>query len=339
MAGLNFYTQTLINVNEDADSKKKSPKFEGVGTDGGLLRIKRDFNFYKAKEGVGKILKITTASATDPELAYVEIDATKLKTALDAQCTNTKMDKIYCRLDVYIGVEGAEPYIYSTPWVQKGMPFWIEFTFKKGDTAKVICDTIVEAITKNHIFLCDKDLIEVTDNDSKITLKATSDYQRFRKVTISAFNTYQDDADVIAELDKNTENSSTIQLKAMGKAGFGTYSHIIKDLRLPTAANYQWSHIRQEETPIVGATYNEYIIEYEAPSTNEGLGAVGQKLNSVTTHVFWVNTAIAKEFEAALTAAQLTFDSALPSPEAANVKVESGQKSPETKTSKVEGQH
>jgi hypothetical protein len=59
-------------------------------------------------------------------------------------------------------------------------------------------------------------------------------------------------------------------------------------LRLPTATNYQWTHIRQAETPILGSVYNQYIIEYCAPSTNEGLGAVGARLESHTTHVFWV---------------------------------------------------
>nr|DAF44508.1 MAG TPA: hypothetical protein [Podoviridae sp. ct8Lf7] len=29
-----------------------------------------------------------------------------------------------------------------------------------------------------------------------------------------------------------------------GENAFGTYSQIVKDLRLPTAANYQWTHIR-----------------------------------------------------------------------------------------------
>lgn len=59
-------------------------------------------------------------------------------------------------------------------------------------------------------------------------------------------------------------------------------------MRLPTAANYQWTHIRQVETPIVGAIYNQYIVEYEAPATNDGLHAVGQRMTSFTTHVFWV---------------------------------------------------
>ena len=42
------------------------------------------------------------------------------------------------------------------------------------------------------------------------------------------------------------------------------------------------------ETPIVGAIYNQYIVEYEAPATNDGLHAVGQRMTSHTVHVFWV---------------------------------------------------
>jgi hypothetical protein len=59
-------------------------------------------------------------------------------------------------------------------------------------------------------------------------------------------------------------------------------------LRLPTAANYQWTHIRQSETPIVGSIYDQYIIEYCAPATNEGTQFVGHRGLSHTTHVFWV---------------------------------------------------
>ena len=79
-----------------------------------------------------------------------------------------------------------------------------------------------------------------------------------------------------------------IALVKFGKNAFGTYSQIIKDLRLPTAANYQWSAIRQVETPIVGAIYNQYIIEYHAPANSHPLSVVGGRLNSYTTHVFWV---------------------------------------------------
>jgi hypothetical protein len=106
-----------------------------------------------------------------------------------------------------------------------------------------------------------------------------------------------DYSDEIAEL-----GDDNITLKERGENAFGTYSQITKDLRLPTGANWQPYHIRKVETPIIGAIYNQYIIEYVAPASNEGLGAVGQRLESNTTHVFWVknDAALISEWEAAL---------------------------------------
>jgi hypothetical protein len=196
--------------------------------------------------------------------------------------------KTYCRLDIYLGVEGAEPYIYSTPWVQKGMPFWIEFTVKGTDEAATIAKNVADMLKKNHVFLCDKDLINVSVSGGKLILEGATEYQRFRKIEISTFDAYDDYADKVAELDPTKTAATDIKLDERGKNSFGTYSQIIKDLRLPTAANYQWTHIRQVETPIVGAIYNQYIVEYEAPATNDGLHAVGQRMTSHTVHVFWV---------------------------------------------------
>ena len=104
-------------------------------------------------------------------------------------------------------------------------------------------------------------------------------------------------AESVAEL-----GDANIALKEKGANSFGTYSQIVKDLRLPTAANYQWTHVRQVETPIVGAIYNQYIIDYCAPATNEPLAVVGGRMDSHTTHVFWVknDAALIKEWETAL---------------------------------------
>ena len=106
-----------------------------------------------------------------------------------------------------------------------------------------------------------------------------------------------DYSEKVAEL-----GDGNITIVERGENAFGTYSQITKDLRLPTAANWQPYHIRKVETPIVGAIYNQYIIEYVAPATNEGLGAVGQRLESTTTHVFWVknDTSLITEWENAL---------------------------------------
>lgn len=290
--GLNFQTQTIINSNLDPDSSKlngkgadntylfKSGKTNIDGVEVDALKIKRDFVF--VKDCVKAIRKRAGYNAVMCKATIDFADST-LSAALKAGGAKT-----YCRLDIYLGVEGAEPYIYSTPWVQKGMPFWIEFTVKEADEAATIAKNVADMLKKNHVFLCDKDLINVSVSGSKLILEGATEYQRFRKIEISTFDAYDDYADKVAELDPTKTAATDIKLDERGKNSFGTYSQIIKDLRLPTAANYQWTHIRQVETPIVGAIYNQYIVEYEAPATNDGLHAVGQRMTSHTVHVFWV---------------------------------------------------
>lgn len=278
MAGLNFQTQTIINSNLDPDSGKGVKLFEAAE---GVLRIKRDFNFYKNKDGYGKVCTIRKREGYDAKLCKAIVDFSKLTDLIpDSGVT-------YARFDIYLGVEGAEPFIYSTPWVQKGMPFWVEFTVKSGDTATKIAENVAKLIKTNHIFLQDKDLINLTVSGAVLTLEGATEYQRFRNIEINKFTMKDDYSEKVAELNTKTKTGA-IFLDERGKNAFGTYSQITKDLRLPTAANWQPYHIRKVETPIVGAIYNQYIIEYVAPATNEGLGAVGQRLESTTTHVFWV---------------------------------------------------
>ena len=289
MAGLNFQTQTIINSNLDPDSGKGVKLFEAAD---GVLRIKRDFDFYKDKEGYGKVCAIRKRAGYEAKLCKAEIDFANILADLKPDTGVT-----YARLDIYLGVEGAEPFIYATPWVQKGMPFWVEFTVKSNDTAATLAEAVAKLIKNNHIFLHDKDLINLTVNGTKLVLEGATEYQRFRQIAISKFAMSDDYSDEVAEL-----GDDNITLKERGENAFGTYSQIVKDLRLPTGANWQPLHIRKIETPIIDAIYNQYIIEYQAPASNDGLACVGQRLESNTLHVFWVknDTALISEWETAL---------------------------------------
>lgn len=289
MAGLNFQTQTIINANVDRDSnsvelfKATTEKIDGVEKT--VLKVKRDFLFDKDNVKV-----IRKRAGYEAEACEVNIDFSKI----EAIQPTTDEPKKYCRLDIYLGVEGAEPFIYATPWVQKGMPFWVEFTVNSNNKSK-IAEEIAKDIKKNHLFLVDKDLLSVEAKGNVLTLTGNTEYQRFRNIEVSTFNVTDDYAEVVASME-----DAAVSLVNRGKNGFGTYANIVKDLRLPTAANYQWTHIRQAETPIIGAIYNQYIIEYCAPANNDGMQAVGQRMESHTTHVFWVKNDIASEWEAEL---------------------------------------
>ena len=284
MAGLNFQTQTIINANVDKDSNNavlfeavRNFKVDGVAKD--VLKVKRDFLF--VKDNVKAIRKAEGHEAT---MCEATIDFNALADTL----LPSGVTKAYCRLDIYIGVEGAEPFIYSTPWVQKGIPFWVEFTVTTANKAN-LAKHVADMIKKNNLFQVDKDLIKVTVDEgaNTLTLEGATEYQRFRKIELNVFDESSDYAEKVDELSDATD--ANIKLIERGENSFGTYSQIVKDLRLPTIENSHWLHIRQAETPIIGAIYDQYIIEYCAPASNEGLAAVGQKLESHTTHVFWVN--------------------------------------------------
>lgn len=300
MAGLNFQTQTIINSNLDPDSGKgvvlfESKKEQVDGVEKDVLKIKRDFLFVK-----DNVDCIRRRKGYEAELCKATIDFTKLTSVVP-----TDHEVNYLRLDIYLGVEGAEPYIYSTPWYHKGKPFWVEFLAKKDESAKALADRLEKTIKSNHMFQVDKDLIKVTnDGAGKITLTGATEYQRFRKIEINIFEADADYANLVTELNPNeVVDSDAIALVTKGKNAFGTYSQIVKDLRLPTAANYQWLATRKVEIPIVGAVYNQYIIEYHAPANSHPLSVVGGRLDSHTTHVFWVknDTELVTAWENALT--------------------------------------
>lgn len=190
------------------------------------------------------------------------------------------------RLDVFVKYDGAEPaYAANAVNTYKGVPFWVEFS--GGATATAVANQI----KKDSLFLINKNILTTAASDQELTLTAATEYVRFSEVKI-----------VKIEDDGSETVTSTATPTQVGTNGFGTYSHIVKDLRLPTATNTGWTALRQDETPVVGALYNQYIIEYCAPAINEGTMFVGHRGMNWTTHVFWVNKDIASTWETALVA-------------------------------------
>lgn len=297
MAGLNFQTQTIINKNVDESAKgADKTMFKG---ENGVLRIKRDFTF-----NASDVKAVRKAVGHEPTMCKAEIDFAKIPEIANAS------EKTYCRLDIYVGVEGAEPYLYSTPWVLKGRPFWIDFKVTPENKAS-IAQVIADDLKKSKTFQVGDDLLNVSVSGNKLVFEGASEFQRFRNIEINVFDMTADYSEKVASM-----GDSAVKLVERGVNGLGTYSQIVKDLRLPTAANTNWSALRQSEKPVLGALYNQYIIELEAESSIRGYHVVGEKNVSRTLHVFWVNNDVAEEFENALAAAGIALTSVV---DAANV--------------------
>lgn len=297
MPGLNFQTCTIINSNVDPDSSVKAKvKVEGEVTDvpnqwlfqsigegdAATFMVKRDFRFTKSN-----ICSVYHKKAKAQTPCKATIDFSEIVTEKP-----TKNE--YYRLDLVLGVEGAEPYIYSNAFIQKGIPFWVEFVVTPSNWESV-AKVVAESIRKNHLFRVDKDLIDVEFDGNTLVLTGNTEFQRFREISVHKYDQVSEFSEPVAEMDEQATEGAIV-LNNRGTNGFGTYAHIVKDLRLPTAANYQWTHIRQVETPIIGAMYDQYIITICAPAANDGFAAVGHRMESTTTHVFWVKTDVSESF-------------------------------------------
>ena len=220
MAGLNFQTQTIINSNLDPDSGNAGKEVKLFAVAENALRIKRDFVFAK-DDARGKVMAIRKAEGYEAEPCVATIDFSAI-----AEIQPSKEEpKKYCRLDIYLGVEGAEPFIYATPWVQKGMPFWVEFTVTEKNKG-AIAEVVAEMIKKNHLFLVDKDLLHVEAEGNVLTLTGATEYQRFRNVEVRTFAATDDYAELVGELakikDGKVAEGEAICEVERGKNAFGT---------------------------------------------------------------------------------------------------------------------
>lgn len=277
---------------EDAASLKAG--FSGTYP---VIKIKRDKTFETRY-----ISKIYKAIANNPILCEMTINCENLRTLVTTK-------PAHVRLSFYVALEGSEESIYANDWYQKGKPFSIGFDITATDTAATIAAKIKKNAEKFGVVIYGKKVFDLIDNgDDTLTLKGTHEYQRFKMAAVAIDDVIDEQiVDYFEDGAEATSEGGVFELVKRGVNGFGTYHQLVKDLRLPTAHHTKWLQLKEDEKPVVGAKYNQYIITYCAPSmANPGFTVIGQHNMSVTTHVFWVNQAVDTEFQAALTAAGIT---------------------------------
>ena len=285
-----FTTTNVINSDKDLTTGKALYEVKND-----TLVVKRVANF--KKENIAAIYK---AVAVDPQNAKVTIDLTGVSaTAGDV-----------LRLSIYVGLsQASQDSRYSNDMIYKGKPFSVDFVWQ--DTAANSAKKLVETIKKYSLLVYGEKLLTASNSGTFITIEATNEYQRFKRVDLEKFEKTPDEYPysgkytVIKSL-SNLASKTRDQLNGTtegffaGKEGFGTYSFLLHNLRLPTSARTRAFGINQDETPIIGAKYNQYTIHYCANRGVLGLNAVGDTVKSVTTHVFYVKSDLASAFEALL---------------------------------------
>lgn len=285
----NWTTTTLINEIPFINDKEE-----------GKLRIGKHLFEKRWVETIRK------AKGHKMELCEASLDLAKVKEAVgDAQVA---------RLYIYVGLEGSEESIYANDWYRKGMPLSVSFVV--GEPA-AMATAIVDTVKKFNVFTKVKKVLDVTAEGAVLTIKGTHEYQRLQKVAILVGDggMLGEEKTVLSWDLSEARYAATeegmgadayvaqtgVTLVNPGVNGFGTYSQLLKDLRLPTANHNYWLSVQKDEMPVVGAVYTQYIISYYAPSTaNPSFTAVGNRSMSETTHVFWVREDLIEDWEKAL---------------------------------------
>lgn len=97
-------------------------------------------------------------------------------------------------------------------------------------------------------------------------------------------------------LEEDTTNAPTVTTE--NKTEFGTAKWIVENLRFPSYPNLRYNHLYADESPVAGTVYDQYTFKYGVKHyIDGGLSGVGQNVDSITTHVFYVPHAQATTFE------------------------------------------
>ena len=262
------------------------------------VMIKRIGNFKKAN-----VESIHHTVGSEAELAAVCMDLTNI----------VAKDKKY-RLNMYIGLtQGSADSRYANDLYHKGKAFSIDFDGLA--TAAETVAKLADVLKKYDILVYGDKQLNVYSSGALLALEAVNEYQRFVRVNIEELNASaysgMGDYKVIKSLDDLKKNMAShdavikdgVPVKEglfVGKEGFGTYSYLLHNLRLPTAARFGAFAWNKEESPVPGVIYDEYVIRYCVNRGELGLNAVGDTVKSVTTHVIYVPSALSATVNTAL---------------------------------------
>lgn len=290
-----FTTTNVLNSLKDLTTGKDL--ITVIATSGSEeTRIKRVGNFKKVN-----VQDIYYTPGSEAELAAVCFDMTGLEA-----------DGKY-RLNLYIGLtQGSADSRYANDLYHKGKAFSIDFV-ADADASKT-AENLVNILNKYDILVYGDRQLKASAKTTFVAIEAVNEYQRFVRANIEKLdpNAYFEMGDykVVKGLDKLTvqttrdavvkDGAPVNEGKFVGKEGFGTYSYLLHNLRLPTDARsgaFAWN---KEESPVPGVIYDEYVLHYCADRGELGMNAVGDTVKSVTTHVFYVPNTLATEFQAAM---------------------------------------
>lgn len=164
-------------------------------------------------------------------------------------------------------------------WGAFGKAVTVEFS--AANDGKEIAKNMKKAIEEAVKDLDPMFTLEITgSNEDQVKGTFVEKYFAIGKdnVVLSVYNT----AGELVEVDGAVTTTETV-------APFATADWLIENLRFPSYPNVRYAAKNSDEYPVAGQVYDQVSFQYavERPGLG-GLSAVGQKVESVTTHVLYI---------------------------------------------------
>lgn len=188
---------------------------------------------------------------------------------------------------------------YATAVWKFQKPIYAEFTVVGDSTdntaalmATKIANAIKLALPENNKY------ITVTVDDGGVIITATDATDMFESVVIEK---YEPNSVLPSEGQYVVSTVVGTIAKTDNKVPFATGDWLIENLRFPSYPNTRYNSINGDEKPVPGQLYTQYSFHYIAERKNlSGIGSVGQRLVSITNHVFYIPSTLEATFEAKL---------------------------------------
>lgn len=188
---------------------------------------------------------------------------------------------------------------YATAVWKFQKPIYAEFTVVGDNTdnttqlmATKIANAIKLALPENNKY------VTVAVNGANVVITASDATDMFESVVIEK---YTPNSVLPSEGEYAVSTAVGTIATTDNKVPFATGDWLIENLRFPSYPNTRYNSINGDETPVPGQLYTQYSFRYIAERKNlSGIGSVGQRLVSITNHVFYIPSTLEATFEAKL---------------------------------------
>ena len=185
----------------------------------------------------------------------------------------------YYQYAIFVSTPGQQLSDYAfANWHEFGKPILVE-------SAAATVNDLAE--TFKLMLQPDNELYTVSVSSSNVVLTFKDSWVKCDEATIYKHN---------ATTNKMEDGASTTI--TANTPEFATAKWLVENLRFPSYPNVRYAHLYADESPVAGTVYDQYSFQYGVKHyIDGGLSGVGQNVDSITTHVFYVPHADYSTFE------------------------------------------